>query len=218
MENTRQTILEILRKRRQATVDDLTHELELAPATVRRHLDILMRDNHVSVVQKRRDIGRPHYVFSLTEAGEDLFPRNYIRLTNRIIDEIVALDPQESKGKSGVALAEMIFQKMADRLAQTYVGRISGKTLKRRVQEVTAILADEGIIFEWRKAKEGYLLLGRGCPCPRIADRHSEVCVHDQRLLARLLDAEVQPVDASREDEGSSCVFLVKEKTPTSVR
>jgi DeoR family suf operon transcriptional repressor len=218
MENTRQTILEILRNRKQATVDDLTHELGLAPATVRRHLDILMRDNYVSVVQKRRDIGRPHYVFSLTEAGEDLFPRNYIRLTNRIIDEIVALDPQESKGKSGVALAEMIFQKMADRLAQTYAGRISGKTLKRRVQEVTAILADEGIIFEWRKAKEGYLLLGRGCPCPRIADRHSEVCVHDQRLLARLLDAEVQPVDASREDEGSSCVFLVKEKTPTSVR
>jgi DeoR family suf operon transcriptional repressor len=175
-----------------------------------------MRDNYVSVVQKRRDIGRPHYVFSLTEAGEDLFPRNYIRLTNRIIDEIVALDPQESKGKSGVALAEMIFQKMADRLAQTYAGRISGKTLKRRVQEVTAILADEGIIFEWRKAKEGYLLLGRGCPCPRIADRHSEVCVHDQQLLARLLDAEVQPGGASREDEGSSCVFLVKERTPAS--
>ena len=43
METTRQTILGILR-RHKATVDDLTTELGLAPATVRRHLDILARE------------------------------------------------------------------------------------------------------------------------------------------------------------------------------
>jgi predicted ArsR family transcriptional regulator len=212
MENTRQTLLEILRRRQHATVDDLTKELGLAPATVRRHLDILMRDDYVSVVQKRRNIGRPHYVFSLTEHGEDLFPRSYIRLTNRMIDEIVALKSEETRGKSGVDLAEVIFAKMADRVAETYTGRIRGRTLKERVDEVTAILANEGIVFDARKAKDGYLLLGRGCPCPRIADEHSEVCAHDQRLLARLLRAEVQPVGVSKEDEESCCAYLVKEK------
>ena len=110
METTRQTILGILRRRKHATVDDLTQELGLAAATVRRHLDILMRDNYVSVTQKRRDIGRPHYVFTITDAGEDLFPRAYVRLTNRIIDELVALDDSETKGKSGVALAEIVFE------------------------------------------------------------------------------------------------------------
>ncbi len=216
MENTRHTILEILRKRKQATVDDLTRELGLAPATVRRHLDILMRDNYVSVTQKRRDIGRPHYVFSLTDVGEDLFPRSYAQLTNRMIDELVGLVPGETKGKSGLALAEMIFERMADRVAQTYAGRITGKTLKERVQAATALLANEGFSFELRKAKEGYLLLGQGCPCPRIANEHNEVCVHDQRLLAQLLDAEVQPVSVSQEDERSCCAYLVKEKAPTS--
>lgn len=212
MENTRQTLLEILRRRKHATVDDLTKELSLAPATVRRHLDILMRDNYVNVVQKRRDIGRPHYVFSLTEHGEDLFPRSYIRLTNRIIDELVGLRSEDTNGKSGVDLAEVIFEKMADRVAETYAGRISGRTLKERVEEVIAILASEGIVFDARKAKDGYLLLGHGCPCPRIADEHSEVCAHDQRLLARLLRAQVQPVGVSKEDEASRCAYLVKEK------
>jgi len=217
MESTRQTLLGILRKRKQATVDQLTRELGLAPATVRRHLDILMRDNYVTAVQKRRDIGRPHYVFSLTDQGDDLFPRNYIRLTNRIIEELVSLGPEETKGKGGVDLAGVIFEKMAEHVAQTYAGRISGTTLKERAQEVVSLLANEGMFFELRKAKEGYLLLGQGCPCPRIADTHSEVCVHDQRLLARLLDAEVQPAGVSQgEDERSCCAYLVKEKASPS--
>ena len=217
MENTRQTLLGILRKRKQATVDQLTRELGLAPATVRRHLDILMRDNYVTAAQKRRDIGRPHYVFSLTDQGDDLFPRNYIRLTNRIIAELVSLGPEETKGKAGVDIASVIFEKMAEHVAQTYAGRISGTTLKERAQEVISLLANEGMFFELRKAKEGYLLLGQGCPCPRIADTHSEVCVHDQRLLARLLDAEVQPAGVSQgEDERSCCAYLVKEKASPS--
>ena len=217
MENTRQTLLGILRKRKQATVDELTHELGLAPATVRRHLDILMRDNYVTAVQKRRDIGRPHYVFSLTDQGDDLFPRNYIRLTNRIIDELVSLGPEETKGKAGADLAGVVFEKMAEHVAQTYAGRISGTTLKERAQEAISLLANEGMFFELRKAKDGYLLLGQGCPCPRIADAHNEMCVHDQRLLARLLDADVQPAGVSQgEDERSCCAYLVKEKASPS--
>jgi predicted ArsR family transcriptional regulator len=214
MENTRQTILEILRRRKQATVEDLTRELGLAAATVRRHLDILMRDNYVSVTQKRRDIGRPHYVFTLTDAGDDLFPRGYVQLTNRILDELVSLDRDDTKGKSGVALAEIVFEKMADRVADTYAGQISGGTIPDRLEQVTKILAAEGMFFEWRQADDGYLLLGQGCPCPRIADIHNEVCVHDQRLLSRLLQAEVEPIATGQENENSTCAYLVKERAP----
>jgi predicted ArsR family transcriptional regulator len=211
MENTRQTILEILRRRQHATVEELTQELGLAAATVRRHLDILMRDNYVAVTQKRRDIGRPHYVFTLTDAGDDLFPRGYVRLTNRIIEELVSLDRDDTKGKTGVALAEVLFEKMADRVAETYAGRITGKTLPDRLDETTKLLAGEGMFFEWRKADDGYQLLGQGCPCPRIADIHSEVCIHDQRLLQRLLRADVEPISVN--PEKSVCAYLVRESS-----
>ena len=214
MENTRQTILEILRRRKHAPVEDLTRELGLAAATIRRHLDILMRDNYISVTQKRRDIGRPHYVFALTDAGDDLFPRSYVQLTNRILDELVSLDRDDTKGKSGAALAEIVFEKMADHVADTYAGQISGKTIPDRLEEVTKILAAEGMFFEWRNADDGYLLLGQGCPCPRIADIHSEVCAHDQRLLSRLLNAEVEPIAVNQESENSTCAYLVKERAP----
>src|SRR3990170_6857140 len=133
METTRQTILNILR-RRNATVEDLTSELGLAPATVRRHLDILTRDGHVDVAQERRKTGRPHYVFSISEKGEDLFPKHYVRITNRLIDEIVALSPDETAGRAGSELADLVFEKMAHRLAQRIAPRMQGDTLAERVQ------------------------------------------------------------------------------------
>jgi predicted ArsR family transcriptional regulator len=212
VETTRQVILELLRRHKQATVEELTRALGLAPATVRRHLDILMRDAYVSVNQVRRETGRPHYVFSLTEVGEDLFPKNYIRLTNRLIEEIVSLDPSETKGKGGVEIANLVFEKMAERLAQIYAGRVTGDTLEERVAQVAELLSAEGIIFDWQKADDGFLLLGHGCPCRRVADSHSQMCAHDQRLLAQLLDADVRPVEPSTVDADSYCAYRVRER------
>jgi predicted ArsR family transcriptional regulator len=213
LETTRQTILEILRRRKQATIEDLTHLLGLAPATIRRHLDILMRDSLVSVGQVRRVTGRPHYVFSLTEAGEDLFPKSYIRLTNRLIEEIVSLDTEETRGRSGRELAELVFEKMAERMAQTYASRVTGATLEERLEEVVSLLSGEGMIFEWRPGEGGHYLLGHGCPCRRVADAHTQMCSHDQRLLATLLRAEVEPMEAATVDEETYCAYWVTEKT-----
>jgi DeoR family suf operon transcriptional repressor len=214
VETTRHVILELLRRRRRATIDELTRALGLAPATIRRHLDILMRDAHVSVSQVRRETGRPHYVFSLTEAGEDLFPKNYIRLTNRLIEEIVALEPAETKGKGGVEIADLVFEKMAERVAQTYAGRVTGERLEERVAQVVELLLAEEIILEWEKDDEGFLLLGQGCPCRRVADSHSQMCAHHRLLLAQLLDADVEFLGPSSLETGRYCAYRVRERQP----
>lgn len=214
METTRQTILDILRRRQHATIDELTRLLSLAPATVRRHLDILMRDGLVQADQVRRETGRPHYLFRLTEAGEDAFPKNYVRLTNRLIEEIVALDPEETAGRSGLELADLVFERMADRLAQYYAGRITGPTLAERLKQVTHILAEEGMVFDWHETPDGFLLLGRGCPCRRVASSHSQICTHHQRLLVRLLNAEIETVEPASVGEDSYCAYRVREKAP----
>ena len=213
METTRQTILDILRRRQHATIDELTRFLSLAPATVRRHLDILMRDGLAQAGQVRRETGRPHYLFSLTEAGQDIFPKNYVRLTNRLIEEIVALDQAETAGRSGLELAGLVFERMADRLAEHYADRITGHTLAERLRQTTEILAEEGIVFDWDERPDGFLLLGRGCPCRRVASSHVQICTHDQRLLARLLDADIEPLEPASVGADSYCAYRVRERT-----
>lgn len=211
METTRQTILNILR-RRQATVDDLVRELGLAPATVRRHLDILARDGYVNVTQVRRKTGRPHYLFSITEAGSDLFPRGYVRITNRLLEEIRSLTPEETSGRSGAELAELVFERMARRLAQRIGPQIHGSHLAERIEAARQALAEEGIVFEVDQLEGGeYLLIGEGCPCPRMHDGTDYVCVHDQRLLSLLLGADVEPVRPDLVGRAGSCAYRVRE-------
>lgn len=211
MESTRHTILEILRRRRRLTVEELTRELGLAPATVRRHLDILLRDGHIAVDQVRRETGRPHYVFSLTDAGEELFPKHYVRLTNRLIQEIITLDPEETRGRTGAEIANLVFERMADRLADAYAARVRGDTLAERVESVTRVLAEEGIVFDIQPEGQSFLLIGHGCPCRKVVDAdHTQVCAHDERLLRRLLQADVEYVEPSCLGGESYCAYRVR--------
>lgn len=211
VESTRTKILDILRRRREATIDDLTRALQLAPATVRRHLDILQRDGYVAVRAVRRATGRPHYAFSLTEAGEDLLPQHYVRMANRLIDEIVSLSAEETNGRTGQDLARLIFARMGERLARVYGPRVAGANLRERLDQAVAVLRDEGIVFEAMPDESGgFLLVGSGCPCRRVADRQRDLCSHDQLLLSRLLRAEVEPIESPANGD-AYCAYRVSE-------
>jgi predicted ArsR family transcriptional regulator len=126
VEGTRDSILTILRRRDGISVDQLATELGLAGATVRRHLDVLLRDDFISVEQVRGRTGRPRYAFSLTEQGAELFPHHYVRLTHRLLEEIMRLDVGETEGRDGMALADLLFEKMAERLVAEYAPRVQG--------------------------------------------------------------------------------------------
>ena len=193
VEGTRDAILSILRRRDGVSVDDLASELGLAGATVRRHLDVLLRDDLVSVTQVRGRTGRPRYAFSLTETGAELFPHHYVRLTHRLLSEIVKLDVGETAGQDGTAIAGMLFTKMAQRLADEYASRVEGETLEARVRSAALLLANEGIDFEVDASDGGVQLLGRGCPCGRFTNGGAETgCDHDRQLLEVMVGAAVQ--------------------------
>jgi len=212
VEGTRELILAILRRRGEAAVSELADEIGLAGATVRRHLDVLLRDGHVAVEQERGRTGRPRYVFSLTEAGTDLFPHHYVRLTHRLVDEIVSLDARETEGQDGQALARLVFDRMSDRLAREYAPRLRPGPLEARARRAAELLAEEGLDFEVTLGPEGDVrLLGRGCPCARLgapmpaSPALPVSCAHDARLLGALLDCEMQSL--SRDDVAGA--FLV---------
>ncbi len=69
LEGTRLKILNILRSQGSVTVEDLAKDIGLASSTIRRHLDILQRDQLVAFDQVRRKLGRPEFAYRLTEHG-----------------------------------------------------------------------------------------------------------------------------------------------------
>ena len=217
--NTREVILEILRHHDARSVDELAAELDLAGATVRRHLDVLLRDGYVSVAQVRGRTGRPRYAFSLTEAGADFFGHHYVRITRRLLHEIAALTPEDTAGRDGSELAELVFRKIAARLAGEYAPRVEGVTLAERTRAAARLLEDEGFDFDVVEDGGELRLLGRGCPCRRLgqaasgalpeAPPVSDSCDHDRELLQTLIGARIEPYAGRGLSTEFVCAYVV---------
>ena len=216
IDGTREQILALLRRRERMGVDDLARELKLAGATVRRHLDLLLRDKYVSVAPERGAAGRPRHIFAITDSGSELFRQHYVRMTRQLLSEIVSLSADETAGRSGAELADLIFVRMAERLAAEYRARVQGDTFAERVHSVAHLLSEEGLDFEVREAPDGALLLGRGCPCTRLLGEHEGTCDHDRVLLSRILGVEVQPLSAAALPRDFVCGYLVPTSVPRS--
>ncbi len=210
VEGTRDAILSILRRRTGVSVAAFARELGLAGATVRRHLDVLLRDGYVSAVQVRGRTGRPRFAFSLTEEGAERFPHHYVRQTRRLLDEIVALAVEDTTGRDGAEIADLLFDKMSERLAEEYAPRVVGETTEERVRLAARLLAEEGLDFEVESDDEEMRLLGRGCPCLRFSNgAHAMSCDHDRRLLERVIGAPITALPRARVPGEFLCGYRV---------
>jgi predicted ArsR family transcriptional regulator len=187
MQETRQQILTILKEKGQATVDVLAVSLALTPITVRHHLSILLGEGYLSAQQVRRKVGRPHYVYSLTDKASDLFPQSYHLLTERLLDELKTMVGQEG--------TQVLLARLADKLAASISPQLGNGTLEERLDQAAHLLVAEGFLARWEKTPDGYLFYELNCPYRRVIARHPEVCAMDQRFLSSVLRISVEKID-----------------------
>ena len=111
LHQTRQKIIEYLKEKDQATVDELADVVSLTPMAVRYHLNVLQKDNLITTpaVRRPKGRGRPQQVYTLTDAADELFPVDYFGLTDYLLDELSL-----QMGQDGV---RQIFCRIAERLA-----------------------------------------------------------------------------------------------------
>jgi predicted ArsR family transcriptional regulator len=210
VQSTKSQILALLKRSGGCTVDELASALELARMTVRQHLATLERDNLVTAREVRRPTGRPHFVYSLTDKGEETFPKRYDRLADMLIDEVGLLDSSEIEGLSPADKKALLFRKLARRIASQYAHRLEGKkSLEEQVPIVVDILQMESEFAEWRKLAEGFEIVRYNCPYRRVAESQDEVCVWHLELLSQLLDGRVRAAEFQTRG-GDCCRFIVE--------
>lgn len=209
VQSTKSQILALLKRSAGSTVEQLASALQLARMTVRQHLATLERDNLVMAREVRRPTGRPHFVYSLTDKGEETFPKRYDRLADMIIDEVALLDSSEIEGLSSAEKKALLFRKLAGRIASQYAQRLEGKSLEERVAAVVDILQAESGFAEWRKLGEGFEILGYNCAYRRVAESQDEVCVWHLELLSQLLGSRVRSAEFQSRG-GDCCRFIVE--------
>lgn len=205
MQQTRRYILEIVKERRQATVDEIVTELrrrmgKITAVTVRHHLSVLQRDDLITAPQllHRSTPGRPQHVYTLTERAKDVFPNNYQPLATRLLEQIAASLPP--------AQVNVILEGVADRMASD--ARVPNAPLPNRLDTAVDYLNAHGYNASWEKCDGGYMLHTANCPYHHVAVTTESLCEMDMRLVASLLG--VVPRLVARVSAGAStCSYMI---------
>lgn len=182
----RKHILEILKETGGATVAELAERLDMAPVSVRHHLDILQGDNLICIgrIERKGSVGRPQQIYQLTDAAAELFPKNFALLAAGMVRQLKQLLPPDQ--------VEAVFASLADEMAaEANLAVLETLPLAQRLERVAAFLTEHGYLARWEPCATGdsahFTLYKHNCPYAGMAGEHRELCQMDQRLIDRLV-------------------------------
>jgi predicted ArsR family transcriptional regulator len=208
MQTTKTQILSLLKRRGGLAVDALADELGLAPMTVRQHLASLERDRLIQATPERQAKGRPHYLYTLTERGENTFPKRYDWLAAEVLSELGQLNPLSLTGLTPPERTEYVLDRIADRIVAQHSFRLRGLALEERVREVGIVLQRESGFVEWSKTADGFEIVDYNCMYRGLTGEVSDACSWHRRIISRLVGLP-SVVGSDRNPAAARCRYLL---------
>ena len=198
-------LLVALKKAQPLTAHELGEQFGLTANALRRHLKVLEEDGLVQFAREVRGVGAPVYSFSLTTAGEALFPRRYMSVLATALDALLA-----ARGPEAVTT---VLETEWDRLAEEAEPVVNALPVSERMALVAELLTAKGYMAE---AIEVTLdedtrittLRIHNCALGEIAERFPEACAVESRFLERVLGGPLVR-GAHRRDGCGRCEYDV---------
>lgn len=200
--DSRQKILVHLKRRGEAGTDELAQTVGITVQGTRQHLTALERDGLLRHRQQRDGLGRPRHLYTLTPAGDALFPRNYADLTNELLEYVEEEDP---------ALLERIFDRRSQRRLWHAQARTTGLPFPDKVRVIAEILDEDGYLAEFQRCDDGtFLITEHNCAVLSVALKYGHACGSELAFLqAALPEADVTRI-AHRIKGGHVCAYRVQ--------
>lgn len=182
-ETTRGRIVILLRGT-QGTVAELARELKLTDNAVRSHLSTLERDGLVRHAGLRKGARKPHVVYALTAEAEQLFPKAYDALLNRLFDVLKAK-------LSGRTLKEAL-REAGRALARDASSVPPARTVEDRMAHALRLLTQLGGAPQVERRGRNVVIRSHACPLAAVVAQHPETCDVMKALIAETVGAKVQ--------------------------
>ena len=184
MKSTREKILNTLLTQRQATIKQLSEVVGINGISVRHHLINLQAEGLVTAEEQRRGVGRPAFVYRLTEKGMEKFPTNYLKLTNYLLTELEeTLSPEELKAT---------FERIGKKQAEESTNIDKNQPIETQLEQLANQLASDRFMLSWKKEGDNIILQSDNCPYLHVGKEHPEICRIDETLFSEALGREVQ--------------------------
>lgn len=177
----RRRVLYALRRRGEATADELARQLDMTLSGVRQHLAALVEDGLVvsrtAPPEARR--GRRTLVYRVSPAGDACFPKAYGELTNELLGHLGDID---------TALVDRLFARRRDHRiesARLRVGR--HEQLRDKVEELTRILDEDGYMATCEHLADRSVIAEHNCAIWAVARRYGQCCTTEIEFIRAVL-------------------------------
>src|SRR6059058_2463981 len=168
----RRAVLYALRRRGDATAEQLAGQLGMSVSGARQHLMALARDGLVEATEMPAESprrGRRTLRYGVTPAADALFPKAYGELTNELLGYLADAD-------AGM-LNDLFAKRREHRIAaaRTRLARKAG--LGAKVAELTRILDEDGYLATSEKLAPGvWCISEHNCAIRAVALRYGQAC------------------------------------------
>ncbi len=184
LSEARRDVLYALKRRGDATVDEMADALAITVAGARQHLTALVDQGLVAAREDAATTrGRPRLRYRVTHAADGIFPKAYGELTNELLGYLD--DP---------ALEEALFDRRRDQRIAAAEARLAGLDLEGRVTELTRILDEDGYMAAWERLDDAsFVIAEQNCAIAAVARAHPCACRSEIDFIRAVLPtAEVE--------------------------
>jgi predicted ArsR family transcriptional regulator len=201
---TRERVVRSILESGPSTAAALAERLALTPAAVRRHLDQLLDEGAIELLERRpagaRGRGRPAKLFALTESGRDRFDQHYDDLAVQALRFLAETGGDDAVRAFAERRVEFVEQEFAE-VAAAHPGMSPAEVLAR-------VLSDEGYAASVRDVPVGEQLCQQHCPVAHVAHEFPQLCEAETEAISRVLGSHVQRLATIAHGDGvcTTCI------------
>jgi predicted ArsR family transcriptional regulator len=176
---------------------------------VRQQLLQLQRDgwieSRVDRAPERARTGRPATTYSLTAAGDHLFPKEYDLLNIAMLDAV--------NDELGIDAVRSVLGRVAkDKVKATETG-LRNMTLEQKITSLKSWYLEDDPYMDSEKEGGDFRLVERNCPFYNTAMQRPALCSVSVNALTQLLGVRVRREEKFQNGDGR-CVFHVYASEP----
>lgn len=199
--------LESLHRIEPATIAALCEVSGVTATAVRQRLTRLEAIGFVGRSAIREGRGRPHHVYSITDAARRELGDNYTELAQLLWQELIHIEDTE--------LRQRILGRLKNQMVQRYGQDVRGATLADRMDRLRNTLVDHGFDVEVEPKRPDTSMLPilreNSCPYHDLAHQDPAICELEQQVFSEILGTELELTSCCRNGH-SCCEFEVQDR------
>ncbi len=199
--STRKNIIQLLKKNSGMSIEELSKNIKITPMGVRQHLLALEKKGIVSYVSRRQGIGRPGFIYMLTEASNDYFPSTYDNFSLGMLRDI--------KKHEGPEKIQKIFSWRKERLLKMNREALKDREgIDDKLTGLRKFLEDNGHLVDLSRNNGHYHLKQFHCPISKIATEFGDACKYELDMYRDLLGKNVTR-EHTMSEGAPVCLYII---------